>query len=216
MSILEFAADILWWVWFDISSSGKTMGREVTLWFGLILAMEVCAVAFTSPVLMIAGITLPSGIVRFIRWRSQKHAGYGGRFDLRERLFYSALLVVLAACLIDQGAGLLLRHGLRDAVPVGLTAQFAVVAAFPVCLLVLWYLPNRVAAIGTGLILGGVLSDIVDQALFEHMLVYVQVAGGSYNMADATIALGAILLLAGLSLPRAKPERETWSDLRQV
>jgi signal peptidase II len=79
-----------------------------------------------------------------------------------------------------------------------------------------WREANRIDVIGLGLILGGALGNILDRVRFGHVIDFMNLHFGDFspflvfNVADAAITVGVIILLARAFLTREpKPEAET-------
>ncbi len=81
----------------------------------------------------------------------------------------------------------------------------------------LWTEKNRSDCVGLGLILGGALGNIVDRARFGHVIDYADLHFGTFrpflvfNVADAAITVGVLILLARAFLvrePKAQVETE--------
>lgn len=75
----------------------------------------------------------------------------------------------------------------------------------------LWRERNRLDVIALGLILGGALGNIVDRATLGYVVDFADLHFGSFrpfmifNLADAAISIGVVLLLARALLLRDKP-----------
>lgn len=79
-----------------------------------------------------------------------------------------------------------------------------------------WRETNRTDVVGLGLILGGALGNIVDRIRFGHVIDFMNLHFGDFspflvfNVADAAITVGVLILLARAFLVREpKPEAET-------
>jgi signal peptidase II len=80
----------------------------------------------------------------------------------------------------------------------------------------LWREKNRSDVAGLGLILGGALGNILDRVRFGYVVDFLDLHFGTFrpflifNLADAAITVGVIILLARAFLTREpKPEAET-------
>ncbi len=80
----------------------------------------------------------------------------------------------------------------------------------------LWTEKNRSDVLGLGLILGGALGNILDRARFGYVVDFLDLHFGDFrpflvfNVADAAITVGVLILLARAFLVRdAKPELDT-------
>jgi signal peptidase II len=96
-----------------------------------------------------------------------------------------------------------------------LVALTAAIAAFVARWL--WTEKNRSDAIGLGMILGGALGNILDRVRFGHVVDYADLHFGAFrpflvfNVADAAITVGVLILLARAFLgrePKAQVETE--------
>ena len=72
---------------------------------------------------------------------------------------------------------------------------------------------ETLAAVSLCLILGGAIGNLIDRILLGHVIDYIQVWLGSYpfpafNIADAAISVGAVLLILSSFLGSTKPENE--------
>lgn len=76
----------------------------------------------------------------------------------------------------------------------------------------LWREPNRKDVFGLGLILGGALGNILDRVRFGHVVDYADLHFGEFrpflvfNVADAAITIGVLILLFRALLVREKPK----------
>ena len=89
----------------------------------------------------------------------------------------------------------------------------AMTAAISVGVLVwLWREKNRQDVLALGLILGGALGNIVDRARFGYVVDYADLHFGDirpflvFNVADAAITIGVVILLMRALLVREKPK----------
>ena len=89
----------------------------------------------------------------------------------------------------------------------------AMTAAISVGVLVwLWREQNRQDVMALGLILGGALGNIVDRARFGYVVDYADLHFGNirpflvFNVADAAITIGVVILLMRALLVREKPK----------
>lgn len=82
---------------------------------------------------------------------------------------------------------------------------------------VLWWVwteKNRADALGLGLILGGAIGNLIDRVRFGHVVDFADLHFGDFrpflifNLADAAISIGVVLLLARALFVRA-PASET-------
>ncbi len=80
----------------------------------------------------------------------------------------------------------------------------------------LWRETNRSDVVGLGLILGGALGNILDRVRFGYVVDFLDLHFGTFrpflifNLADAAITVGVLILLARAFLVREpKPEAET-------
>jgi len=67
--------------------------------------------------------------------------------------------------------------------------------------------PNRMEALGAGLMLGGALGNLVDRALHGAVLDYLEplfIRFPAFNLADACLTLGAALLALAWLMPRGR------------
>ena len=74
---------------------------------------------------------------------------------------------------------------------------------------------ERLTAVSLALILGGAIGNVIDRILLGHVIDYIQVWLGSYpfpafNVADAAISVGAVLLILASFIGR-KPDEESQS-----
>ena len=70
---------------------------------------------------------------------------------------------------------------------------------------------DRLTSLSLSLILGGAIGNLIDRVLYGHVIDYIQVWLGSYpfpafNIADAAISVGAVLLIASSLFARPRPE----------
>lgn len=92
----------------------------------------------------------------------------------------------------------------------GLTALIATVVA-----VWLWREKNRQDVFGLGLILGGALGNILDRVRFGHVVDFADLHFGGFrpflvfNIADAAITIGVLILLFRALLARDKPKADT-------
>ena len=89
----------------------------------------------------------------------------------------------------------------------------AMTAAISIGVLVwLWREKNRQDVMALGLILGGALGNIVDRARFGYVVDYADLHFGDirpflvFNVADAAITIGVVILLMRALLVREKPK----------
>jgi signal peptidase II len=89
----------------------------------------------------------------------------------------------------------------------------ALTAAISVGVLIwLWREKNRQDVIALGMILGGALGNIVDRVRFGHVVDYADLHFGDFrpflvfNVADAAISIGVVILLLRALLTREKPK----------
>lgn len=93
---------------------------------------------------------------------------------------------------------------------IGLTASISVGV-----LIWLWREKNRQDVLALGLILGGAIGNIVDRVRFGHVVDFADLHFGDFrpflvfNVADAAITIGVVLLLLRALLVREKPKVET-------
>ncbi len=91
---------------------------------------------------------------------------------------------------------------------------FTVIAIVVCVVIVQWIrkLPpeDSLTALSLGLILGGAIGNLIDRILLGHVIDYIQVWLGSYpfpafNIADAAISVGAVLLILSsfIGVPKA-------------
>lgn len=79
----------------------------------------------------------------------------------------------------------------------------------------LWREEGRRDALALGAILGGAAGNIVDRVRYGYVVDYADLHFGDFrpflvfNVADAAITLGVLVLLAGALFTRRKPEAET-------
>ena len=79
----------------------------------------------------------------------------------------------------------------------------------------LWREKNRQDALALGLILGGALGNILDRVRFGHVVDFANLHFGDFspflvfNVADAAISIGVVILLLRALLVREKPKVET-------
>lgn len=82
---------------------------------------------------------------------------------------------------------------------------FTIIAIVISVVIVQWILnlstKDRLTALSLSLILGGAIGNLIDRVLLGHVIDYIQVWLGSYpfpafNIADASISVGAVLLIA--------------------
>jgi signal peptidase II len=92
----------------------------------------------------------------------------------------------------------------------------ALTAAISVGVLVwLWREKNRHDVYALGMILGGALGNIVDRVRFGHVVDYADLHFGDFrpflvfNVADAAITIGVVILLLRAFLTREKPKEKT-------
>ena len=92
----------------------------------------------------------------------------------------------------------------------------ALTAAIAVGVLVwLWREKNRQDVLALGMILGGALGNILDRARFGHVVDFADLHFGEvrpflvFNVADAAISIGVVILLLRALLVREKPKVET-------
>jgi signal peptidase II len=92
----------------------------------------------------------------------------------------------------------------------GLTAAIALGVLFW-----LWRERNRQDVAGLGLILGGAAGNILDRVRFGHVVDFADLHFGTFrpflvfNIADAAITIGVLILLFRAFLARDKPKAET-------
>jgi signal peptidase II len=89
----------------------------------------------------------------------------------------------------------------------------ALTAAISIGVLVwLWREKNRFDVYALGMILGGALGNIVDRVRFGHVVDYADLHFGDFrpflvfNVADAAITIGVVILLLRAFLTREKPK----------
>ena len=89
----------------------------------------------------------------------------------------------------------------------------AMTGAISIAVLVwLWREKNRQDVLALGLILGGALGNIVDRARFGYVVDYADLHFGDirpflvFNVADAAITIGVVILLMRALLVREKPK----------
>ena len=76
----------------------------------------------------------------------------------------------------------------------------------------LWRERNRQDAVGLGLILGGAIGNILDRIRFGHVVDFADLHFGDFrpflvfNVADAAITIGVLILLVRALLVREKPK----------
>lgn len=76
----------------------------------------------------------------------------------------------------------------------------------------LWREPNRTDVLALGLILGGALGNITDRVRFGHVVDFADLHFGDFrpflvfNVADAAITIGVVILLLRALLAREKPK----------
>ena len=76
----------------------------------------------------------------------------------------------------------------------------------------LWREKNRQDVLGLGLVLGGALGNILDRVRFGHVVDYADLHFGEvrpflvFNIADAAITIGVLILLFRALLTRDKPK----------
>ncbi len=76
----------------------------------------------------------------------------------------------------------------------------------------LWREKNRQDALALGMILGGALGNILDRARFGHVVDFADLHFGNirpflvFNVADAAITIGVVILLTRALLVREKPK----------
>ncbi len=91
-----------------------------------------------------------------------------------------------------------------------LTALTAAISA--VVAVWLWRERNRQDVVGLGLILGGALGNILDRVRFGHVVDFADLHFGTFrpflvfNVADAAITIGVLILLFRALLTRDKPK----------
>lgn len=91
-----------------------------------------------------------------------------------------------------------------------LTAMTGAIAAFVAVWL--WRERNRKDVVALGLILGGALGNILDRVRFGHVVDYADLHFGAFrpflvfNIADAAITIGVLILLLRALLVREKPK----------
>jgi signal peptidase II len=92
----------------------------------------------------------------------------------------------------------------------------ALTGAISIAVLVwLWREKNRQDVLALGLILGGALGNIVDRVRFGHVVDFADLHFGDirpflvFNVADAAITIGVVILLMRALLVREKPKVET-------
>ena len=91
----------------------------------------------------------------------------------------------------------------------GLTALIATVVA-----IWLWREKNRQDVTGLGLVLGGALGNILDRVRFGYVVDFADLHFGAYrpflvfNIADAAITVGVLILLFRALLARDKPKAD--------
>ena len=91
----------------------------------------------------------------------------------------------------------------------GLTALIATVVA-----VWMWREKNRQDVVGLGLILGGALGNILDRVRFGHVVDFADLHFGEFrpflvfNIADAAITIGVLILFFRALLARDKPKVE--------
>ncbi len=91
----------------------------------------------------------------------------------------------------------------------GLTALIATVVA-----IWLWREKNRQDVIGLGLVLGGALGNILDRVRFGYVVDFADLHFGAFrpflvfNIADAAITVGVLILLFRALLARDKPKAD--------
>jgi signal peptidase II len=79
----------------------------------------------------------------------------------------------------------------------------------------LWREKNRQDVLALGLILGGALGNILDRVRFGHVVDFADLHFGDFrpflvfNVADAAISIGVVILLLRALLVREKPKVET-------
>lgn len=75
----------------------------------------------------------------------------------------------------------------------------------------LWKEPNKSDVIGLGMVLGGAIGNLTDRVRFGHVIDYADLHFGEFrpflvfNVADACITIGVLILLARALLVRDKP-----------
>lgn len=82
----------------------------------------------------------------------------------------------------------------------------------------LWRERNRTDGLGLGLVLGGALGNLVDRMRFGHVVDFMNLHFGDFspflvfNVADAAITIGVLILLARALLVRDKPKPESVAE----
>lgn len=63
---------------------------------------------------------------------------------------------------------------------------------------------SRTHAVGFGLFLGGALGNLIDRVAHGYVIDYLNIATGSFNLADVAIIAGLLLLFFSSGLPKQK------------
>jgi signal peptidase II len=115
-----------------------------------------------------------------------------------------------------RNSGILGGHFEGTAVPIGVATTIALLAL--VVYVASRSRPRPVDMVGFGLILGGGVGNLVDRLRLGYVTDFVdRGSAGAFNLADAAIMLGFVVLIAGVLLsprrqptpdPRAQAERE--------
>ncbi len=77
----------------------------------------------------------------------------------------------------------------------------------------LWKEENRTDAIGLGMVFGGAIGNLLDRIRFGHVVDYADLHFGTFrpflvfNVADAAITIGVLILLARALFVREKPAK---------
>ncbi len=77
----------------------------------------------------------------------------------------------------------------------------------------LWREPNKQDALGLGLVLGGAVGNLLDRARLGHVVDFADLHFGSFqpflvfNVADAAITIGVVVLLARALFAKDKPPK---------
>lgn len=116
----------------------------------------------------------------------------------------------------NYGVSLGMLTAESDAMRWGLVALTGGIAAFVAHWL--WREKNRTDVLGLGLVLGGALGNLVDRIRFGHVVDFADLHFGEFrpflvfNVADAAITIGVLILLARALLVRDKAKPETVAE----
>jgi signal peptidase II len=154
-------------------------------------------------------VGLATGAILFIADQAVK---YGvthplGLDELGEERVINAIFTLRFVA--NRGVSLGMLHADTEAMRWGLVALTAAIAVG----VLVWMFrePNRQDQVGLGLVLGGAIGNILDRVRFGYVVDFADLHFGTwspflvFNVADAAITIGVLILLVRALLVRDKP-----------